>query len=283
MCLWWQYRVILRWGTWPWEMSTSCCVCFICMVTLSDYFLINPWCLSVTLWPLARSLLLKLNHFTADRKIFYKGLMPVTVCVCVCFCVSVCVQSMWQTWCVCVCVCVCVRASAGVRAALVGGVRGCWRGRRVFLMAPEPSLDPVLVLWLVNSQTLSLRPDRAHTRISEREREKKKKKRGGKKRRLGSQTDWHKYKKTEREKVSRKDKAGLNESDAECQRVNVSISVTVNAARQPELETSPETASPSVKGGVCPLLMMISNYTCNTCTHLCSLMLRREGLFSRVK
>lgn len=174
MCLWWRYRVILRWGTWPWEMSVSCFVCFICMVTLSDYFLINPWCLSVTLWPLARSLLLKSNHFAADRKIFYKSLMHVSVCVHVCVCVSVCVQSMWQTR--CVCVCVSGRRQGWEQRWLGGGGRGCWRGRRVFLMAPEPSLDPVLVLWLVNSQTLSLRPDRAHTHVSLREREKKKKK-----------------------------------------------------------------------------------------------------------
>ena len=68
------------------------------------------------------------------------------MCVCVCVSVFLFVFRACDKLGVCVCVCVCVRASAGVRAALVGGVRGCWRGRRVFLMAPEPSLDPVLVL-----------------------------------------------------------------------------------------------------------------------------------------
>lgn len=69
-------------------------------------------------------------------------------CTQMCVCASVCVMRMWRT----TCVCVCVWASAGVRAALVWGRGcGCWTGGRVFLMAPEPSLDLVLVLWLVNS------------------------------------------------------------------------------------------------------------------------------------
>ncbi len=172
--------------------------------------------------------------------------------------------------------CLCAGTSAGVRAALVWGRGcGCWRAGRVFLMAPEPSLDPVLVLWLVNSQTLSLRPDRAcththtHTHIhtclsekKERGRREEEGERGEIKRQFGSPTGWHKHKKTEREKVSRKGKVGLNELDTDCHRVNVSISVTVNAIRQPGLQTSPETPLfLSVKGGVCPLLTAFINYT----------------------
>lgn len=173
MCLWWRYRVILRWGTWPWEMSVSCFVCFICMVTLSDYFLINPWCLSVTLWPLARSLLLKSNHFAADRKIFYKSLMHVSVCVHVCVCVSVCVQSMWQTRCVCVC------RGVGRGESSVG-----WGGEVAGVGGVGESFSwPLSPLWTLFSSCDWLTPrhchwdqtERTHTYLWEREREKKKK------------------------------------------------------------------------------------------------------------
>ena len=83
-------------------------------------------------------------------------------------------------------------------------------------------------------------------------------------------------------------KVGLNERDTECHRVNVSISVTVNAVRQPVLQTSPEILLLSVKGRVCPLLTALSNYmNSHSRACLCSLMLNvrdergQEGLFSR--
>lgn len=204
--------------------------------------------------------------------------------MCLCFCL--CSEHVTNPVCVCVC------RGVGRGESSVG-----WGGEVAGVGGVGESFSwPLSPLWTLFSSCDWLTPrhchwdqtERTHTYLWERERRRRRSRRreeerGKKKRRLGSQTDWHKYKKTEREKVSRKDKAGLNESDAECQRVNVSISVTFNAARQPVLETSPETASRSVKGGVCPLLMMISNYTCNTCTHLCSLMSSREGLFSRVK
>lgn len=59
-----------------------------------------------------------------------------------------------------------------MRAALAGGreVAGVEGGGRVVLMASEPSLDPVLILLLVDSQTLSLRLDSTHSCTSQSER-----------------------------------------------------------------------------------------------------------------
>lgn len=77
---------------------------------------------------------------------------------------------------------------------------------------------------------------------------------------------------------------GLNEGDAECHRVNVSISVTLNAARQAALQTSLKMGFFSVKGRVCPLLTAFFNYTYKT--RLISLMSnvrrRRPFLMSEV-
>lgn len=94
--------------------------CFICMVALTNYFLINQQCLSVTLWPLATEInppkvvVEFLSFFFLKISQFYTSVMHVIVCARAC---------LAHGASACVCMCVCVGTSAGVRPALLKGER----------------------------------------------------------------------------------------------------------------------------------------------------------------